>query len=271
MHQKQQVMAPILEQALGIRLQVPSNLNTDQFGTFTRDIQRPGDQLMAARLKAAAALDLTGATLGFASEGSFGPHPFLPALAYNREVVILVDRTHNLEVVGEVVSTETNYRHQTVSSLHQAWEFAAKVGFPEHGLIVMTTANPETPAGIIKGIQTATDLEAAVESLLQRSTTGTVHLETDMRAHFNPTRMQAIAQATQDLIDKLNHCCPQCGWPNFSVVERRQGLPCGWCHLPTELVRSLIYGCQKCQFRQETLFPGGQEVADPQQCPYCNP
>jgi hypothetical protein len=79
MHQKEQVIAPILEH-LGIKIVVPQGLNTDEFGTFSRDIKRPGDQLQAARLKAERAMALTGLTLAFASEGSFGPHPSIPYL-----------------------------------------------------------------------------------------------------------------------------------------------------------------------------------------------
>ncbi len=270
MHQKQQVMAPLLEAALGIQVQVPP-LNTDQFGTFTREIKRPGDQLAAARLKAAAALDLVGETLGFASEGSFGPHPAVPYLASNREMVLLLDRTHNLEVVGEVVTTETNYSHKRVASLAAAWEFAQAVGFPDHGLVAMTTPQTQRSQEIIKGITTAAALEAAIATLSQAAPDGRVHLETDMRAHYNPTRMRAIALATEDLIRKLNHACPQCGWPNLAIVARRPGLPCAWCQQPTELIQAVDYRCQKCQFQEEVLFPEGRSMADPAWCAACNP
>jgi hypothetical protein len=70
MHQKERVMAPLLEKELGIKVIVPPNFNTDSFGTFTREIKRPGDQLETARLKAEKALLLTGETLAFASEGA---------------------------------------------------------------------------------------------------------------------------------------------------------------------------------------------------------
>jgi hypothetical protein len=52
MHQKERVIAPLLERELGIKVVVPQNFDTDAFGTFTREIKRPGDQLQAARLKA---------------------------------------------------------------------------------------------------------------------------------------------------------------------------------------------------------------------------
>ena len=114
MHRKEKVIAPILEQELGIKLQIPENFNTDRFGTFTRDRDRPGNQRSTARLKAESALELTGESLAIASEGSFGPHPSFPMVACNCELVVLVDRAHNLEIFGQEISLGTNYRHTTV-------------------------------------------------------------------------------------------------------------------------------------------------------------
>ncbi|NJO76772.1 MAG: hypothetical protein HC833_25390 [Leptolyngbyaceae cyanobacterium RM1_406_9] len=107
MHRKEQAIAPILEQHLGVQVIVPEGFNTDEFGTFTRDIERSGDQRNAARLKAERAMALTGLTLAIASEGSFGPHPAMPFVACDQEIVLLSDRTHHLEIVGQAISTET--------------------------------------------------------------------------------------------------------------------------------------------------------------------
>jgi len=79
MHGKEDVIAPLAERFLGVRLQVVDGLDTDTFGTFSRDVARTGSQLDAARAKVAAAFDmLPDILLGLASEGSFGPHPYLP-------------------------------------------------------------------------------------------------------------------------------------------------------------------------------------------------
>lgn len=271
MHQKERVIAPILEQQLGLKITVPSDFDTDQFGTFTRDIDRVGDQVTTARRKAEAALNRFGGTLAIAGEGSFNPHPWLPYVAYNREIVLLVDQQHELEVIGEVVSTQTNFKHQSITSYSEALDFATKVGFPEHGLVVMPTANPQGLTAMIKGITQESDLQVAVEQCLTHSTTGQIHIETDMRALYNPTRMQVIAEATQALVNKINHRCPQCSWPNFAIAYRKRGLPCELCYAPTDLIRSVIHQCKQCGFEQETLFPDGRDTADPGQCPYCNP
>lgn len=75
MHKKEEVMSPIPEDELVIRIIVPKGFNTDQFGTFAKDVERMGNQSEAAKYKAEAAMSLTGETLALSSEGSFGPHP----------------------------------------------------------------------------------------------------------------------------------------------------------------------------------------------------
>jgi len=269
MHQKEKVIAPILEHHLGVQIIVPEGLNTDEFGTFTRETKRPGDQRQAAKLKAETAMTLTGLTLAVASEGSFGPHPSIPFLACDCEIVLLSDRHHHLDIIGQAISTQTNYDYQQVASVEAALDFAHKIGFPSHGLVAMTEPQPTSSSHVVKGITDAAQLAETVTWLLQ--TFGRAHLETDMRAMYNPTRMKVIAQATQDLIRKLNQRCPQCGLPGFAVTEHKAGLPCTVCNLPTTLPLAVTHRCPSCHFSHVTDFPDGQEFADPAQCLYCNP
>ncbi len=271
MHQKQRVIAPILEHELGIEVRVPPNFNTDVFGTFTREIERPGTQIAAARLKATKVLDLTGASLAIASEGSFAPHPSLPYIYSNREIVILLDRENELEIIGEELSLETNFNHQVVDNIQQAYDFASKVGFPEHGLVVSYQQIAKDSSDIVKGITTEEKFLKAWNWALNNSPNGKVYLETDMRALYNPTRMKNIEKATYDLLTKIKSYCPQCNIPGFDITKRIKGLPCAMCAMPTTLVHYLIYQCQKCGFSQEKLSPHGIEFADPGQCMYCNP
>jgi uncharacterized protein DUF6671 len=271
MHQKERAIAPILENELGIRIIVPDNFNTDNFGTFTREIKRPETQIITARLKAQNALDITGKTLAIASEGSFVPHPVLPYLYCNKEIVILIDKENDLEIIGEEFSLETNFNHQVVDNLQQAQEFALKVGFPEHGLIIWFEKSESKSNEIIKGITTEAKFLETINFSLENSTTGQVHIETDMRAIYNPTRMKNIEKATRDLLTKIKNLCPNCSTPGFAITERIQGLPCELCLTPTTLIRSVIYQCKKCGFSQKKLFPNNREFADPAQCMYCNP
>ncbi|WP_017652806.1 DUF6671 family protein [Fortiea contorta] len=271
MHKKDRAIAPILQQELGIKIIVPQDFNTDIFGTFTREVKRPGTQIIAARLKAEKALEITGETLAIASEGSFAPHPIIPYVYSNREIVILLDKKNQLEIIGEEFSIETNFNHQIINNLQEAEEFAAKVGFPQHGLIVSFSPSNQDHPQIVKGITTEAKLRETVTFALDNSQDGKVYLETDMRALYNPTRMQNIAKATHNLVSKIKSCCPNCSTPGFEIRERVRGLPCALCYAPTDLISAVIYQCQKCSFQQEKLFPDGVESADPAQCMYCNP
>lgn len=269
MHGKEQAIAPVLKDSLALHLTVPSGFDSDRFGTFTRDIPRAGSQLESARSKALAAMDMTGCDLGLASEGAFGPHPAMPWVACDREIVVLIDRQHNLELVGEALSAATNYRQTTVGSVGEALAFAEAVQFPSHGLVVMPEQNPKDNREICKGIVQEHQLMAAVEHLLK--THPSVWIETDMRAHMNPSRMGVIQSATKDLVQKIQQTCPGCGWPGFQVTRRLPGLPCAGCGAATTLTYSWIYTCQNCDYQQTVPFPEGMTSADPGQCAYCNP
>ena len=271
MHKKEQVIAPILDEELDLEVIVPLNFNTDIFGTFTREIKRSGNQIEAARLKAEKALEITGKSIAIASEGSFAPHPSLPYISSNREIVILIDKEKDLEIIGEEFSTTTNHSHLVVENVEQALNFASKVGFPEHGLVIMFEELPKDSHEVIKGVTTEEELINAVKFILEKSPKGKAHLETDMRAMYNPTRMKNIAKATHNLVNKINSLCPQCSTHGFDISHRVPGLPCELCYAPTDLTKAVIHKCKKCGFSEEKLFPNGREFADPAQCMYCNP
>lgn len=267
-HRKELAIAPILETGLGLRITVPLDFDSDLFGTFTRDIDRPANQIQTAKLKAKSAMELMHIDLAIASEGSFFSHPFL-GIPYNREVVLLSDRRYDFTVYGEFLSTDTNFAHQQISSYEEAYQFALRVGFPDHAIVLMPDAHTSAKVAIHKGITSEAQLRLSVNELLKRSPQ--IHIETDMRALYNPTRMGNIGKATQDLVRKLQQLCPHCNFVNFDVVENPQGLPCELCRLPTQITRSHIYRCDRCQFQQEVLFPNGKLTADPMYCSYCNP
>ncbi len=275
MHHKEQAIAPLIESALCVKTQVPDNFDTDRLGTFTRDIQRPADQLATARLKAEAALALTGESIAIASEGSFGPHPQIPFAACDRELVVLLDTQHQLEIVGEALSTQTNFQGQTIRSVQAALDFAKAVGFPEHGLVVMDSEIAEgvssPSSAIAKGITTEASLIEAVTLALERSPNREAHIETDMRALYNPTRMQVIGEATAALVQNIEQLCPNCGYPGFTITQRYPGLPCSLCQAATLLTLSAVHKCKRCRFQQSRQFPDGNQFADPTYCPCCNP
>ncbi|KHG41862.1 MAG: hypothetical protein HEQ20_25830 [Aphanizomenon flos-aquae KM1D3_PB] len=271
MHNKEKVIFPLLKEHLGINLIVPQGLNTDIFGTFTREIKRPDTQVVTARLKAKKALEMYDEKIAIASEGSFAPHPLIPYIYANREIIIFLDQENDLEIIGEVFSMETNFNHQIISSLEEAEEFGKKVGFPEHGLVISFDNISTGTTEFIKGITSKENLINSVETAIKNTSDNKFNIETDMRAMYNPTRMKNISLATQDLINEINSLCPQCNTPGFMINQKIPGLPCELCHQPTSLIKTVIFQCQKCNFSQQQLFPNNQEFADPSLCEYCNP
>lgn len=269
MHGKERVIAPLLERALGLRIRV-APIDTDRFGTFSHEIERTGTQLDAARAKIAAAFEAApDASVALASEGSFSPHPSLFFVPLNREIVVFHDRAEGLELIGHHASMNTNFSHAVVSSVVEARAFAERAKFPGHGLIVLgcRDGRPAPGLGLIKDVRGAVDLARAVERIVRRH--GTAIVETDMRAHRNPTRLRAIKRATLDLIRRYRSRCPACVAPGFALTERLAGLPCGWCGGPTLAIKAEVMTCAACGHRVER--PAGDARADPGHCPDCNP
>ncbi len=266
-HKKEEVIKPLLEKVAGCRIIVKSDYDTDQFGTFTREIARPGSQLEAARNKAIKGMEIIGTDLGIASEGSFGPYPGIPYLPLNREIVLLVDAAKKQEICGVSQNNNTNYASEFIESFEQAEKFANKVMFPSHFLVVRP--DHEEHPDFIKGINEREWLREAVCRALAISVTGKVFLETDMRAFANPSRMENIKKATEDLVAKINSCCPRCQAPGFAVAESKRGLPCEYCCLPTREAAALVFVCQGCGWKEERPVP--EKAAPAARCDYCNP
>lgn len=271
MHAKERVIGPILRDKLGLVVSLASGVDTDQFGTFSREIERKGSQLDAARAKIAAGFhSAPTARVGLTNEGSFGPHPHIPFVAIGCELILLVDRDAGLELAGYDASLETNFGHAAARSMEEAMAFARRAKFPEHGLIVMGCRG-EAPAPDLmleKDVTEAAALETAVRDAIRLF--GAAFVETDMRAHRNPTRMAAIGRATFDLVRRLHSRCPNCAYPGFEVTERVSGLPCAWCGEPTSVIAAEVLSCRSCAHREERSATANS-TADPGKCSNCNP
>ena len=271
MHNKEQVIAPIVNDGLGLVVSLAKGVDTDRFGSFSRDIERTGSQLDAARAKIAEGFKNDPlARVALASEGSFGPHPYIPFLAIGREIVMLTDRDTGLELIGHDASPATNYAHTIVSGKDAAVAFAQTVQFADHGLIVIGSDGdkPAPDRLLIKNVTDLCVLKSAVGEAIDLC--GSAYIETDMRAHRNPTRMAAIARATQDLVRRYLSRCPACAWPGFDVTKRIAGLPCAWCGRPTRQIQTEMLTCARCTHRVERAATN-DATADPGVCDTCNP
>ena len=267
MHEKEKVLAPVFEEALGVTCVVAKDFDTDVLGTFTGEVNREDDPITTLRKKCNLAMEMYTCDLVVGSEGSFGPHPSLYFVHANDELVLLIDKKNNLEIFARELTTDTNFNGAEVSTESQLLEFATKAKFPSHALILRKSKDAYTH--ISKGITDVEFLKKTFNDLIDNY--GIAYVETDMRAMYNPTRMAVIEKAAQKLVDKINSKCSQCSHPGFSITEAKPGLPCNLCRSSTRSTLSYIFTCQKCSFIKEQMYPHNKTMEDPMFCDYCNP
>lgn len=266
-HEKESVIAPLAEKALGVSCFVAQNFDSDVLGTFTGEVDRKQDPITTARQKCLLAMEMTDCDLGIASEGSFGQHPSLFFVNADEEFLIFIDKKNNLEIISRELSTETNFNGREIKTEEALYEFANSVGFPSHGLILRKGREENTD--IFKGITDEKQLKNVFNHLQQKY--GSLYVETDMRALFNPTRMGVIEVATKKLLDKINSLCPQCSMPGFGITDAKSGLKCSLCGSPTRSTLSYIRQCLHCHYIEEEMFPHKKTEEDPMYCDFCNP
>ncbi len=266
-HHKEQVIAPLLEAALGVSCIVPQNLDTDLLGTFTGEIERKDDPIATAKKKARLAMTNTGCDLAVANEGSFGPHPISIFLNADDEIMVLIDKKYKLEICYREISLKTNFNGREILDEEELISFAHKIHFPSHALILRSAKNRNDV--LFKGITDWQALRSKFRLLFDQF--GSAYAETDMRAMYNPTRMAVIEQATKKLVEKINSACPACGTPGFGVTAANSGLPCSLCGQPTRSTLNHVYTCQSCSFSKAVYYPYSIQTEDPVYCDYCNP
>jgi hypothetical protein len=269
-HQKERVVRQPLRTAVGLKVYVPDELDTDLLGTFSGEVERHGTPREVALRKARLGMSATGLTLGLASEGSFGPHPYLPFVPSDHELLVFVDDELGFEVVEQILSPKTNFAHHAARTLEDLKDFLSRARFSSHGLIVRPNSGLQ-PGLLFKGITTIGTLEEALEQCSSASADGLAHVETDMRGHMNPTRLQVIREVAVRLGRRLATLCPGCQTPGWGVVDVVRGLPCEWCSRETQLVRAEVHGCPRCDHRESHPRSDGRHGASPGDCSWCNP
>lgn len=267
MHGKEKVIAPLLQNKLGVLCQIPSGFNSDTFGTFSGELQRIKSPLETAREKCDLAMRLANCDLAVSSEGSFGPHPFIPFATCDQELLLFVDRINKIEISWNEISFKTNFSGSYIHSISELKVFARKAKFPSHALIMRKASDSNAP--IHKGISNKKLLEELFFEFHQLH--GAVYVETDMRAMYNPTRMRVIKKATVNLIEKIGSKCPACAHPGFSTTKNIPGLPCEQCHMPTSSTLKRVSSCVKCKFEKEQMYPNKKQTEEPMYCQFCNP
>lgn len=264
-HKKEKVIAPILQEVFNIKTSISSNFDSDLLGTFTGEIERKAGPLETVKLKAKTALENSNLDLVLASEGSFGSHPYLFFAPCNEEYLYLWDKKNDFELCVKLLSTNTNFLNKDITSLDEFNHFLEVAKFPSHAIILKDISNSAYFKGIIKKHEAIN----IFKQLLDKNKK--VSCETDMRAMFNPSRMENIATLTHKLIQTLFLICPKCNTPGFQVTEAKKGLPCAFCGFPTTSTLKYLSTCKACNYEQEKLYPNNKQTEDPMYCDFCNP
>jgi hypothetical protein len=266
-HGKEIAFTPDLLNPLGFILAKSIEIDTDQFGTFSGEVARSGSVLDTLRKKCDLAHELTGHQFIVASEGSFGPHPMFPMIHFFEEYMLFKDYKNGHEIIEKHTGTETNLSQHNFRELNELEAYLNRIGFPAHA-VILSAVDASGAKHVIKGINEFGWLKEQIERFIKCRTAITV--ETDMRAHMNPTRMRAIEACAVKLIARIGTCCPSCSAPGFGVVSSESGLPCSSCGLPTSSMLHTVYSCSSCTFtekRQRT----DKLTEDPMYCNFCNP
>lgn len=259
-HHKDQLLAPLFAE-FGHNLIENKGFDTDQFGTFCGTTPRKEGPKVCLKEKCVAGLAFAGKKQGLASEGSFGPHPSFPLLSLNEEWLLYLDLENDIEIYGQSTTMETCFAQLTFKQKAQLEIFLSTCNFGSQGLVFKDLQNEKI---IVKGIQEQDHLADLIKTYPYWQ------IETDLRAHMNPTRQKNIASAAQDLLQRMYRFCPKCAAPDFSISKRYGHLPCDMCSRPTNSYLFTVHQCKNCSYQEEEIRQDRQ-VEDPQFCNYCNP
>lgn len=265
-HGKERAIFPAFARVLGVTGPAQVNIDTDSLGTFCGEVPRMLSPLDAAKKKCRMAIEQSGCALAVASEGSFGPHPHYPIVTCAHELMVFYDARSDRFVVESELALNTNFSGCEVTSLKQLHEFARQALFPEHRLILRSGTDQIT--GMVKGIGNWPELDNVFSALMGQH--GQAFVETDMRAHCNPTRMAHLAELAVKLAQRVAQVCNQCGAFGFGATNTVSGVPCGMCGAPTQLPLAEVHACDQCGFTSaRPLPPPTFETAA--YCDRCNP
>ena len=265
-HQKELAIAKVLADDLGIHLMAVS-WDTDTLGTFSGEIKREKSVRDTLRAKAERTHEICKKDLIIVSEGSFGPHPHMPFVNSNHEMLLFKDFARQREIFAETISLKTNIDEIEVENFNDARKFLKSAQFGSHGMIIAD--QKVNPLFIQKGITSLVELKRVFHQI--RKDHPKVYITADMRAHMNPKRMKVIRQAAKELVKKLKSLCPKCGCPGWDVKDYIEGLPCSACGGPSTTIKELIYKCSECKYKEIKPRPDKKAFIDPFHCNYCNP
>jgi hypothetical protein len=264
-HGKLTQIAPAFESLRDWQIELVE-IDTDVYGTFSGEVPRLLAPREAAIEKARAGALHAGCDFGLASEGTIGPHPQIPFINADLEVMAFVDLKTDFAVVETLISPEIQAYSSTVNTDTDIEDLIAKLDLPAHAANV--TINIDGERQFIKGIHQPEELRRLVADALGQS--ATVEVENDFRAMSSPSRQANIAALAEKLAARLGSNCPACKQIGWGSVGFEYGLPCSDCF---EVVASVAHseklGCVTCDHSE--LRSLGRDSVDPARCERCNP
>jgi len=264
-HEKERAVAHVFFNKLGCEVCI-EDFDTDQFGTFTGEIERPQTAYETCILKAKNAGEEFNYNLSLASEGSFGSHPSAPFIPSAHEIMVFIDKKNGWIIAEQLVSQKTNYNMITIDESADINSFLKRVNFPIHALTLQTKTTKEI---IAKGIRTPSCLSNFLRAGFQLEKH--LFLATDMRAMMNPTRMEVLSELADKLAVRISRDCPDCRTPGFGFKSTQGRLPCNECGSLTSFYEKEVWGCIQCEYYESRPRIDGLDCVDPGYCNYCNP
>lgn len=264
-HGKAEAMQRPMHRLLGVRLWSPPNLDTDQFGTFSGDIARPGPPIDMLRAKIALCRQVHPGPIVIATEGAYGPHPLFGGVAIGREWMMWDDAESALTVVELKISMTKYYYAARMSDPSQLNDALIRCGWP---VLAVTLHASDSGLPSFKGLSEIHDINDALRQFKQMGANDIV-IATDMRAHLHPPRQRTIRHLAAKLARRVCSPCPKCLRFGFGKQGAEKGLPCVECDAPTNQIKGRFRLCEHCDYRHYTWQANG--YAAPGYCPMCNP
>lgn len=242
------------------------NIDTDQFGTFSGDVERKLSPKESAIAKAKLGLAHSDYRYALASEGSIGADPAVPFINSDVECVVFIDSVNDLLVSHAYRSFDITAQTLEYTPGEDLEKFLIKVDFPRHQLIVKSLDSGVT--ALAKGISSHSELLRVLDQATKKQFKQIV-IESDLRAHASPSRAENIRKAFSELAIRIKSLCPECDSPGWGITSSVRGLPCTDCGEESDVVRAFVYSCISC-----TITVEGDPIAtsiDPGRCSWCNP
>jgi len=266
-HQKELLIKDAFQSKLEVAITV-ADVDTDQLGTFSGEIERTGSIFDTAVAKAKLAIAKTGLEFGLASEGAISNDPAVPFLISDLEIMVLVDQRHDLVIAESYRSFEIISATKDVSVGEDLSDYLIRVDFPNHKLIAKVKTSDGVKA--VKGIGDEKSLQDAILELANLNKDGLVTLEPDFRAHNCPSRQANIKIVADKFLARLGALCPECNAPGFGKIEYLKGLTCNSCgQFDESAIRQELLLCVKCSYQKIGALLSSE--LDPARCQTCNP